>query len=103
MTRARHEPGRSVAGNGLLINFQCRFLRENATLETCSLQSPTLQIQITRSSRQHACTQPKNVEPVTASFPAGALPETPIDRGPLGSLLCTVMWVPAGVGPRPVG
>src|SRR5271165_6041053 len=103
MTTDRQEPGCSVAGKGLLIDFQWRFVRLNATLETFSLQSPTLQIEIVRSSRQHARTPPKNVEPVTASLPAGALPETWIDRGPPGSLLSTVMRVPGGVGPRLVG
>src|SRR5579863_7787776 len=103
MTTARHEPGWSVAGNGLLISFRWRFLRLKCTLETCSLQSPTLQIEIVRSSRQHAGTPPKKVEPVTASLPAGALPETRIERGPAGSLLSTVICAPAGVGPSTVG
>src|SRR4029077_16329417 len=54
----RHEPGCSVAGNGLLINFQCLLLRLNATLVTRSWQSPTLHIEMVRSPRQHAFTPP---------------------------------------------
>src|SRR5579864_4666951 len=103
MTTARHEPGCSVAGNGLLISLQWRLLRLKITLETCSRQSPALQIEIVRSSRQQARTPPKKVEPVTTNRPAGALPETAIERGPPGSLLFTVIKVPGGVGPSPDG
>src|ERR1035441_3566475 len=81
----RHEPGCSVAGNGLLINFQCLLLRLNATLVTYSLQSPTLQIEMVRSPAQHAFTPPMQVEPVTASFPEGTFPETATLLAPVGS------------------
>src|SRR6516165_5973573 len=101
MTTPRHEPGCSVAGNGLLTSFQCLLFRLNATLETWSLQSPTLQIAMVRSTRQQAGTAPKIVEPVTASFPAGAAPDTFTCFGPAGSLLLTVM-VPKNA-PIPVG
>src|ERR1700751_522481 len=101
MTTLRQDPGCSVAGKGLLINFQCRFLRLKPTLETLSLQSPTLQIEITRSSRQHALTRPKKVEPVTASFPEGAVPETCTCLGPAGSSLNPVML--ADFEPKPLG
>src|ERR1700733_14192212 len=101
MTTARHEPGCSIAGKGLLTSFQCLLLRLNATLDTCSLQSPTLQIEIVRSTRQQAGTAPKIAEPVTASFPAGAVPDTCTCFGPAGSLLFTVM-VPENV-PIPAG
>src|SRR5262245_27334162 len=87
----RHEPGCSVAGNGLLINFQCLLLRLNATLNTCSLQSPTLQIAIVRSPRQPSFTPPMHVEPVTTSFPEGTFPETAMLFGPVGSSLVTVI------------
>src|ERR1700678_416295 len=101
MTTPRHEPGCSVAGNGLLTSLQCRLLRLNATLDTCSLQSPTLQIEMVRSTRQQAGTAPKMVEPDTASFPAGATPDTCTCLGPAGSLLLTVI-VPEKA-PIPVG
>ena len=87
----RHEPGRSVAGNGLLINFQCLLLRLNATLVTCRSQSPTLQIEMVRSPRQHDFTPPMHVEPVTASFPEGTYPETVTLLAPVGSSLVTVI------------
>lgn len=54
ITTARHDPGCSAAGNGLLISFQCLLLRRNSTLLTFSLQSPTLQIESVRSSVQQA-------------------------------------------------
>ena len=102
MTTDRHEPGCRAAGNGLLINFQWRLLRLNATLETRSLQSPTLQMDIVRSSQQQALTPPKHVEPVTAIVPEGALPVTLIVFGPAGSLLAIVI-VAGGVAPKLVG
>src|ERR1700757_1108 len=91
MTTPRHAPGRNVAGNGLLTSRQCLLSRLNATLATRSWQSPTLQMEMVRSTRQHAGTGPKMAEPVTASFPAGAVPETGTCFGPAGSLLFTVM------------
>src|SRR5258708_35518367 len=97
----RHEPGGSVAGNGLLINFQCLLLRLNATLVTRSWQSPTLHIEMVRSPRQHAFTPPMHVEPVTASFPEGTFPETATLFAPVGSSLVTVI-VPA-FAPKLVG
>src|SRR5947209_19007719 len=87
----KHEPGCSVAGNGLLINFQCLLLRLKATLVTCSLQSPTLQIEIVRSPTQPSFTPPMHVEPVTASFPEGTFPETATLFVPVGSSLVTVI------------
>src|SRR4030095_3014555 len=101
MVRFRQEPGWSVAGNGLLRSFQGRLLRLNATLVTCSLQSPTLQIEIVRSAQQHAVTPPNDVEPVTVSLPEGAKPETATTRGPVGSSLVTV--IVADLGPKLVG
>src|ERR1700677_1211373 len=106
MVTPRHAPGCSVAGNGLLTSLQCRLFRLNATLETCSLQSPTLQMAMVRSTRQQAGTAPKMVEPVTASLPAGAVPETWTRFGPDGSLLSTVMAaknMPVGVGWKRIG
>ena len=80
-----------VAGNGLLISFQCLLGRLKATLVTWSWQSPTLQIAMVRSPRQHSFTPPMQVEPVTARLPGGALPETGTLFGPDGSSLVTVM------------
>ena len=65
----KHDPGRSVAGNGLLMSFQWLLLRLKATLVTCRSQSPTLQIAIVRSPRQHSLTPPMHVDPVTTSRP----------------------------------
>src|SRR5678816_133977 len=73
------------------MSFQCLLLRLNATLLTCSLQSPTLQIAIVRSPRQHSFTPPMHVEPVTASRPEGASPETEMVFAPDGSSLATVI------------
>src|SRR5271167_1740642 len=101
ITRQRQAPGGSVAGNGLLMSFQCGFFRLNATLVTSSAHSPILQIEIVRSARQHAFTPPKHSEPVTTSRPAGASPLTFTVCGLPGSLLVTVI-VPAA-GPKPVG
>src|SRR6185436_10430251 len=91
MSTLRHEPGCNVAGNGLLMSFQCLLLRLKATLVTCSLQSPTLQIAIVRSPRQHSFTPPMQVDPVTTSRPGGATPETETVFGPAGLSLMTVM------------
>lgn len=102
----RHEPGCSVAGNGLLTNFQCLLFRLNATLVTCSLQSPTLQIAMVRSPAQHAFTPPMHVEPVTASFPEGTLPETATVFAPVGSSLVIVIvpdFAPKLAGSKRIG
>jgi hypothetical protein len=55
--------------------------------------------------RQQAGTAPKIVEPVTASFPAGAAPDTWTWFRPAGSLLRTVMAgnVPTAVGWKRIG
>jgi len=97
ITTARHDPGCSTAGNGLLISFQCLFLRRNATLVTLSLQSPTLQIESVRSSVQQALTAPKKFDPVTASLPAGAFADTLTDSEP--ALLNTVITPPPPPAP----
>ena len=76
----------------MLISFQCLFLRLNATLVTFNLQSPTLQIESVRSSVQHAFTAPNKFDPVTASLPAGAFPDTAMFSAP--AVLMTVI-VPA--------
>src|ERR1700716_3038683 len=101
MTTLRQEPGCRIAGKGLFINFQWRLLRLKATLLTCSLQSPTLLTEIVRSAQQQAVTPPKEVEPLTASFPEGAFPDTAMVVGPAGSSLSTV--IVAAFAPRPVG
>ncbi len=54
-----------------------------------------------RNSRRPHFTPPKYVEPVTASFPAGASPETPIVWGFAGSSLVTV--IVAVFGPKLAG
>src|SRR5580658_1689129 len=90
MTTLRQDPGWTAAGKGLWISSQCRLGCRNRTLDTCSWQSPTLQIEMVRSALQHAWTPPKNVEPVTASLPDGASPVTTIDAGLAGSLLVMV-------------
>src|SRR5580693_5659745 len=100
-TTPRDDPGCSVAGNGLLINFQKQLLRFKPTLFTCRAQSPTLQMVTVRSARQQAFTPPKHSDPVTASLPDGASPETRTARGLDGSLLVTV--IVALVGPIAVG
>ena len=59
-----------------------------------------------RSTWQQASTPPKKVEPDTASFPAGALPETCTLLAPAGSLLTTVMvadFAPKLVGWKRIG
>ena len=101
ITRFRHEPGCSVAGNGLLTNFQCRFFRLNFTLDTCRQHSPTLHTETVRSAQVHAGTPPKHVEPVTAILPEGASPLTATRDGLAGSLL-TIEMV-AAFAPNPVG
>ncbi len=73
------------------MSFQCLLWRLKATLVTWRSQSPTLQIAIVRSPRQHSLTPPMHVEPVTTSRPGGALPETDTVFGPDGSSLVTVM------------
>src|ERR1700733_6095862 len=87
----REAPGCRVAGNGLLMSFQCRLGWRNATLETWSRQSPTLQIERVRSAEVQGGTQPKNAEPVTASFPVPESPQTFTVFGPAGSSLKTVI------------
>src|SRR5688500_7050513 len=94
----RHALGCSVAGKGLLINFQWRLLRLNATLVTCNLQSPVLQMDMVRSAVQQALTPPKHSDPVIASLPEGALPETSIVCGLAGSSLITLSV--ANLGPK---
>src|SRR5271167_1429596 len=96
MTTLRQEPGWRVAGKGLWINSQWRLRCLNFALDTCSLQSPTLQIEMVRSALQQASTPPKNVEPVTASVPDGASPVTTMDPGLPGSLLVMVKVEEAG-------
>jgi len=81
ITTPRQEPGCNAAGKGLLISFQCGFLRLKATLVTSRVQSPTLQMEIVRSAQEQALTPPKHAEPVTASLPEGALPLTEIVCG----------------------
>src|SRR5262249_15584206 len=54
-----------------------------------------------RSAQQQAFTPPNDVEPVTASLPDGALPETATVRGPPGSSLPTVIF--ADLTPKLVG
>src|SRR5271170_4114282 len=96
MTTLRQEPGWTAAGKGLWISSQCRLGCRNRTLDTCSLQSPTLQIEMVRSALRQASTPPKNVEPVTASRPDGASPVTTMDAGLAGSLLMMVRVAEAG-------
>src|ERR1700751_2524765 len=106
MTRPRQAPGGNVAGNGLLISFQCGFFRLNATLLMCSAHSPMLQMEIVRSARQQAFTPPKHSEPVTTSRPAGAVPFTCTVCGLSGSLLVTVIVpvaAPKAVGAKRIG
>src|SRR5207248_715448 len=54
-----------------------------------------------RSERQHALTPPKHSEPLTATLPDGASPETCTIRGPAGSLLVTV--IVAALNPNDCG
>src|SRR5580658_196395 len=106
MTTPRHAPGGSVAGKGLLISFQCGFLRLNATLVTSSAHSPMLQMESVRSARQQAFTPPKHSEPLTTRRPAGVSPLTLTMCGLLGSLLVTVIVPAAGpwlVGAKRIG
>src|SRR5580658_10415026 len=91
MTTPRHAPGGSVEGKGLLISFQCGFLRLNATLVTSSAHSPMLQMDSVRSARQQAFTPPKHSEPVTTRRPAGTCPLTCTVCGLSGSLLVIVI------------
>src|SRR5215470_7482381 len=91
MTIGRHEPGCSVAGNGLLSSFQRRLLRRKCTLVTLRAQSPVLQIDRVRSAQHPAFTPPNVVEPVTVSLPEGASPETLMLTGLAGSSLVTAI------------
>src|SRR5580700_217696 len=100
-TTPKHEPGRSVCGNGLLTSFQCLCFRLSTTPVTCKLHSPMLQIESVRSAAQQAFTPPKQREPVTTSLPGGASPETAIVLGLDGSSLATVMA--AAFDPKLVG
>src|SRR5438270_13779810 len=96
MTRPRHAPACREAGKGLLISFQCGFLRLKATLVTRRAHSPMLQIEIVLSARQHALTPPKQRDPVTTRRPAGASPATCTMCGLPGSLLRIVISPVAG-------
>src|SRR5437763_1478654 len=98
MTTLRQDPGRSVAGKGLLINLKWRRSCLKATSVTCRLQSPTLQTDTVRCGRRPHLIPPKTVEPATASWPEGTLPDTAIIRGPAGSSLLTVTV--ADLGPK---
>ena len=60
-------------------------------LRDVQLQSPTLQIETVFCATWQYSTSPKQVEPVTASLPEGAMPETFTVRGPAGSLLFIVI------------
>src|ERR1700734_2674006 len=91
MTTGRLEPGRSLAGNGLLSNRQRRLLRLKCTLVTSSAQSPVLEIHKVRSAQHPAFTPPNVVEPATVSLPGGASPETSTLIGLSGSSLVTVI------------
>src|ERR1700691_1497217 len=91
MTTARHEPGCSVAGNGLSSSFQRRLLCLKCTLATCSAQPPVLQIDRVRSAQHPGLTPPIVVDPVTVSLPAGASPETLMLIGLAGSSLVTAI------------
>ena len=101
ITTSRHEPGCSVAGNGLWMSLQCRLLCSNATFVTCRSQSPTLQTVMVRKARRQHFTPPKYADPVIAIFPEGAFPDTAIVFGPPGSSLVTVMF--ADFGPKLAG
>jgi hypothetical protein len=63
----------------------------NATQHTCRSQSPTLARVTTVCADRPRSTLPKSVDPLTASTPCGAYPETSMARGPPGSSLRTVM------------
>jgi len=85
MTRFRHDPGGSVAGNGLLISFQWRLFRLNFTLETWRWHSPTLQMAITRSAHyRFAVTGPDGSRSIEAS-PRALDAET--DQAPVVQLM----------------
>src|ERR1035438_10898269 len=106
MVRLKHDPACSVAGNGLLRIVQCELFRLNPTEVTCSCQSPTLQIAIVRSAQQCAFTPPSEVEPVTASLPAGTVPETPTVCFPAASSLSIhslASTPPAEIDSNPTG
>src|SRR5262249_45218356 len=60
----KHDPGCSVAGNGLFTSFHCLLLHFKATRVTCNWHSPMLQIAIVRSPRQPSLTPPMHSEPV---------------------------------------
>src|SRR5271169_5495460 len=63
-------------------------------------------MEMVRSALQHAWMPPKNVEPVTASWPDGASPVTAMDAGLAGSLLVMVTLAEAGptlVGAKRIG
>ena len=68
----------------------------NATRHTCRSQSPTLARVRTVCAVRPRSTLPKSVDPLIASTPCGAYPETSIVRGPPGSSLMTVMIADLG-------
>lgn len=77
-----------------------QFLRERivrllpttaSAFEVNPCDSPVLHMESVRSAQRHAFTPPKVVEPVIVSFPGGALPETLMLTGPIGSSLFTVI------------
>src|SRR5512133_3541188 len=119
MRTPRHDPGRMVAGNGLLtilnvaqhwserLSFLSSCLSSqsqssqsrqpaligsglNATFVTWRSQSPLLQIEMVRSARWPRSTGPKWPLPVTTRCPLGAVPVRASVRGPAGSSLVTV-------------
>ena len=76
----------------------------NATRHTCRSQLPTLAEVTTVCAVRPRLTLPKSVDPVIASAPCGAYPETSMVRGLPGSSLTTVRvggFVPVGLGPEP--
>src|SRR5438874_2682043 len=88
------------------MSFQCLLFRLNATLVTCRLQSPTLQMAIVRSPRQHSLTPPMHVDPVMVSRPDGTSPENTTVLAPAGSSLVTVIvpdFVPKLEGAKRMG
>src|SRR5579859_336956 len=88
ITRLRHEPGPTTAGNGLLISVKSGHDEVKETLDTVRLHSPTLQMEMVFSASDPAQTSPKSVEPVIRIVPGGTLPETGTNHpGLVGSLL----------------
>ena len=73
------------------MSLQWRLLNLSCTLDRCRLQSPALQIAMTRSTHVHAGTPPKHTEPVSAIRPAGTSPRTAILTGLAGSSLVPVI------------